>query len=135
MEDLGRRAGFALENARLYGETQSAVRLRDEFISIAGHELKTPLTSMSLQISGIRRAAASAARVDVDKLTRRVDAIDKQVGRLTALVDGLLDVQPRGRRPPAPEPGRGRPRRRRARGRGAVRGRARRRALRSSRWT
>jgi signal transduction histidine kinase len=92
MEDLGRRAGFALENARLYGETQSAVRLRDEFISIAGHELKTPLTSMSLQISGIRRAAASPARLDVDKLTRRVDAIDKQVGRLTELVDGLLDV-------------------------------------------
>jgi signal transduction histidine kinase len=92
MEDLGRRAGFALENARLYGETQSAVRLRDEFISIAGHELKTPLTSMSLQISGIRRAAASPARLDIEKLTRRVDAIDKQVGRLTELVDGLLDV-------------------------------------------
>ncbi len=92
MEDLGRRAGFALENARLYGETQSAVRLRDEFISIASHELKTPLTSMQLQISGIRRAAASPARLDVDKLARRVDAIDRQVGRLTELVDGLLDV-------------------------------------------
>ena len=92
MEELGRRAGFALENARLYGETQSAVRLRDEFISIASHELKTPLTSMQLQISGIRRAAASPARLDVDKLARRVDAIDKQVGRLTELVDGLLDV-------------------------------------------
>ncbi len=92
MEDLGRRAGFALENARLYGETQSAVRLRDEFISIASHELKTPLTSMQLQISGIRRAAASPARLDVEKLARRVDAIDRQVGRLTELVDGLLDV-------------------------------------------
>jgi signal transduction histidine kinase len=92
MEELGRRAGYALENARLYGETQSAVRLRDEFISIASHELKTPLTSMQLQISGIRRAAASPARLDVGKLARRVDAIDKQVGRLTELVDGLLDV-------------------------------------------
>ena len=92
MEELGRRAGFALENARLYGETQSAVRLRDEFISIASHELKTPLTSMQLQISGIRRAAESAAPLDIAKLARRVEVIDKQLVRLTELVDGLLDV-------------------------------------------
>jgi signal transduction histidine kinase len=92
MEELGRRAGLALENARLYRETQSAVRLRDEFISIASHELKTPLTSMQLQISGIRRSAESPARLDPVKLARRVEVIDKQVGRLTELVDGLLDV-------------------------------------------
>jgi signal transduction histidine kinase len=92
MEELGRRAGFALENARLYSETQSAVRLRDEFISIASHELKTPLTSMQLQISGIRRAALTPGRLDPTKLAHRVDVIDRQVVRLTGLVDSLLDV-------------------------------------------
>jgi signal transduction histidine kinase len=94
MEDLGRRAGFALENARLYGETQSAVRLRDEFISIASHELKTPLTSLRLKVDGILRVVANAASAPIDlaKLTARVHGVDRQLGRLTELVDALLDV-------------------------------------------
>ncbi|MGZ3443177.1 MAG: GAF domain-containing protein, partial [Polyangia bacterium] len=44
LEDLGRRAGLAVDNARLYREAQNAIKLRDEFLSIASHELKTPLT-------------------------------------------------------------------------------------------
>ena len=42
MRELGRRAGLAVENARLYNEARAAVKLRDEFLSIASHELKTP---------------------------------------------------------------------------------------------
>lgn len=91
MEELARRAGLAIENARLYDEARAAVRLRDEFLSIASHELKTPLTSLRLQVGGIRRAAGRGLVID-PKLASRVESLDKQVERLGELVDGLLDV-------------------------------------------
>jgi signal transduction histidine kinase len=94
MRELGRRAGLAVENARLYNEARAAVKLRDEFLSIASHELKTPLTSLRLKVDGILRITAKAERsaADLAKLAARVQGVDKQVGRLTELVDALLDV-------------------------------------------
>jgi signal transduction histidine kinase len=94
MRELGRRAGLAVENARLYNEARAAVKLRDEFLSIASHELKTPLTSLRLKVDGILRVAAKADKgaIDVGKLATRVQGVDKQLSRLTELVDALLDV-------------------------------------------
>jgi signal transduction histidine kinase len=94
MRELGRRAGLAVENARLYNEARAAVKLRDEFLSIASHELKTPLTSLRLKVDGILRVAAKAGEgpMDLAKLATRVQGVDKQLGRLTELVDALLDV-------------------------------------------
>src|SRR5205823_4283903 len=91
MEELGRRAGIAVENARLYRDAQEAVRLRDEFLAIASHELKTPLTSMQLQVSGVQRSFVKQP-LNLEKLKSRLDVIDQQVRRLNALIDGLLDV-------------------------------------------
>jgi GAF domain-containing protein len=45
-EELSIRAGLAINNALLYRTAQEAIQLRDDFISIASHELKTPVTSM-----------------------------------------------------------------------------------------
>jgi signal transduction histidine kinase len=94
MQELGRRAGLAIENARLYDEARGAVKLRDEFLSIASHELKTPLTSLRLKVDAILRSTARAASepIDVPKLSARVQSVDKQLDRLTELVDALLDV-------------------------------------------
>ena len=91
MEEVGRRAGVAVENARLYRATRESVRARDEFLSIASHELKTPLTSLQLQVSGLRRNL-SRAPLPPERLAAKVATIDHQVERLGKLVENPLDV-------------------------------------------
>lgn len=88
--ELADRAMLALENADLYSRTQKAVQLRDEFLSVASHELKTPLTTLTLQLSSVLRTAANqeTATVSVAQLKK----IDRQMGRMTELVTRLLDV-------------------------------------------
>jgi signal transduction histidine kinase len=88
-EELARRVAVALENASLYRDAQAAVRLRDEFLSVASHELKTPLTSLKLQHGLIDRALGAESR---EKMGPRLSTAMRQVHRLTALVDSLLDV-------------------------------------------
>ena len=91
-EELGRRAGLALENARLYRAALDAVKLRDDFLSVAGHELKTPLTALTLQVASLQRAYAAdrspAPAEAVQKLTR----IASTGARLERLIAELLDV-------------------------------------------
>src|SRR5918911_419020 len=45
-EDLARRAAVAVDNARLYHDAHEAIQVRDEFLSSASHDLKTPLVSV-----------------------------------------------------------------------------------------
>jgi PAS domain S-box-containing protein len=94
MEELGRRAGSAVENARLYQETQRAVHLRDEFLAVASHELKTPLTSLQLQVEGLLRTLArqKPEAMTPERLLARASTVDRQLQRLGKLVNGLLDV-------------------------------------------
>lgn len=73
---------------------RDALYARDEFLSIASHELKTPLTSLRLQAQmfkrGIMKEDPSIYRPQ--KLEGLVNLLDKQVSRLNRLVDDMLDV-------------------------------------------
>ncbi len=74
-------------------ELQQAVRARDEFLSIASHELKTPLTSLMLQVQGVRRGLEKRPdELSVERLLPRVLVIERQAERLARLVNDLLDV-------------------------------------------
>ena len=94
-EELGRRAALALENSRLYRLSQEAIELRNDFLSIASHELNTPITSLKLQLQ-MTKKTLNSGRDDqdfpIDKFKRSVDASVKQVDRLINLVQVLLDV-------------------------------------------
>jgi signal transduction histidine kinase/CHASE1-domain containing sensor protein len=88
-EDLARLVVAAIDTGRLYRRAQESLRLRDEFLSIASHELKTPLTSLTLQSESLR---ASAAKSTPESVARKADAIRRNVDRLSRLVDTLLDL-------------------------------------------
>jgi signal transduction histidine kinase len=45
-EDLGRRAGLAVDNARLITELEKALEAGDEFLGLMSHELRTPITTI-----------------------------------------------------------------------------------------
>lgn len=70
------------------------VRLRDEFISIASHELKTPITSLKLQTQMIERDLKKNPQITYtsEKLAEFVGLFNRQVGRLTELIETMLDV-------------------------------------------
>ena len=88
-QDLARRASIALENAQLYGEAQAAIQLRDDFLSIASHELNTPLANLALMVDGL----SSGLLDDTSGASSRaVEVIARQTRRLKRLVDDLLDV-------------------------------------------
>ena len=93
-EELGRRAGIAIDNSMLFEATEQAVRTRDEFVSIASHELKTPLTSLKLQAQIKSRdiKKGDLKRFAPDKLPKLIADDEKQINRLIRLVDDMLDV-------------------------------------------
>ena len=93
-EDLARRCATAVDNARLYHEAQDAVRARDEFLSIASHELKTPLTSLGLQVQILQRAVRSSVdgKLSASMVQGKLASADRQVRHLSQLTDRLLDI-------------------------------------------
>jgi signal transduction histidine kinase len=71
-----------------------ATRMRDEFISIASHELKTPLTSLKLQTQINQRLlmGGGEAAYKPERMNRLVETTARQVDRLSSLVEDMLDI-------------------------------------------
>jgi PAS domain S-box-containing protein len=82
------------ERVRLLQETQAAVRVRDEFLSVATHELKTPLTPLQLRLTSLKEAASQEPQgmISAARVIRDTEIAQRQVRRLANLVEGLLDV-------------------------------------------
>ena len=83
-----------------YEQLKELDRMKSQFLSIASHELKTPITAMSgfLQVA-LRRmrrlsdgAAAGAMAEGLRGITEQLEVVYRQTGKLARLVDELLDV-------------------------------------------
>src|SRR5439155_360876 len=91
VEPLAVRAAVALDNARLYraaeaarAEAEEANRVKDEFLSVVSHELKTPLAST---LGWLR-----VARTGKGNQARAFDTMERSMRAQAKLIEDLLDV-------------------------------------------
>jgi len=91
IEDLAYRIAMSVDNARLYQQTQTAIRERDQFLSVVAHELKTPLTSM-LGYSRLLAHRANPASPLTDREQRALHVIATQTNCFKELIETLLDL-------------------------------------------
>lgn len=71
---------------------EEAIRVRDEFLSIASHELRTPLASMRLVVQVLRAGFERGTAVTPEIGTKLLESIERQTDRLSRLTTDLLDV-------------------------------------------
>lgn len=94
---LARQCAQAFERSRLYAAeqqarsaAQEAVHLRDAFLSIASHELKTPVTALLGYVELLQRRVLQNGAPERD--LRSIQIIHDQAWRLTNLIGSLLDI-------------------------------------------
>ncbi|CAM3751657.1 PAS domain S-box protein [Sphingobacterium prati] len=84
---IATQTSTALQNAKLYEKIQFLNKKKDEFVGLASHELKTPITSLVgfLQLLSMRMQTGDINKPIVDKAL-------KQSNRLSILIDDMLNV-------------------------------------------
>lgn len=74
-------------------EAENAIHGRDEFISIASHELKSPITAIKMKLQLlIRQIEKNMGNLDMQKLMNSMEKMDKEADRLVVLINRLLDI-------------------------------------------
>jgi len=91
-QEVARRAAIAIDNARLYRATQTAVTMRDEFLAVASHELRTPMTSLVLSLQTLERSLRLDDALDQRATDRAMSRALLAGGRLSRLIQDLLEV-------------------------------------------
>ncbi len=94
IEELANRAAAAVDKARLYLEAQKALRTRDEFLSVASHELKTPLTSILLNIQAVIKKIqkTESDSPEIREIIKMLELSSRQSHRMARLINDLLNV-------------------------------------------
>lgn len=85
--ELTHRAAMAVDNARLYQEAQEASRMKDEFLAIISHELRTPINSVLAWAQMLKTRKLNEAKTNI-----ALDTIERNAKAQTQLIEDLLDV-------------------------------------------
>jgi PAS domain S-box-containing protein len=95
---LGELGAQAIDRARLYeseqaarADAEAAVHAQEEFLSIAAHELRTPVAAIKATAQLAERAIRRGS-LDPERTTRHLQSIARSSDRLGALIEDLLDV-------------------------------------------
>lgn len=84
-------AGLEIRIQQKTAQLEEALRARDEFLSIASHELKTPVTGLKMQVQ-LTKMRLNKGVVDIEKQIQALTSAEAQIDRLTRLIDDLLDI-------------------------------------------
>lgn len=85
--ELAARASLAIDNARLYLESQQAVRAREEVLAIVSHDLRNPLNAVTLGASLLQMSETLG-----EEDREQIDTIEVSAKRMNRLIADLLDV-------------------------------------------
>jgi signal transduction histidine kinase/DNA-binding NarL/FixJ family response regulator len=87
-EEVARRTAVAIDNALLHAAVQRALDARDEMLAVVSHDLRNPLSLLSLTLRLIRGSVEKGTLPALDLIARGSRAI----GRMERLINDLLDV-------------------------------------------
>ncbi len=87
VKELGRRAGMAVDNARLYEESQQARRTREEVLAIVSHDLRSPLGAIDLGATNLLHEYGA-----VPRSRKQLEVIRRSADRMAHLINDLLDM-------------------------------------------
>lgn len=86
--EVARRTAVAVDNAMLYRATERALRTRDEMLAVVSHDLRNPLSVMTLTLRAVQRSTELGVAPRQELVSRGLRAVT----RMDRLINDLLDV-------------------------------------------
>jgi signal transduction histidine kinase/PAS domain-containing protein len=89
-EEIGRRAGVALENAQLYEQARRAIEARQKVLAVVSHDLRNPLTAIDMNATLLLRKCPPGK--EGERARQPVQRIIDSAQRMAGLIKDLLDT-------------------------------------------
>ena len=88
-EELGRRMAAGIDNAQLYAEAQRAIRMREDILAIVSHDLRSPLSSISLNADQLLR---KPEKLSAERVMKNAHATRRATQTMSRMIGDLLDM-------------------------------------------
>jgi PAS domain S-box-containing protein len=90
IEDVANRAAMAIDNTRLYRQTERSVKLREQLVAVVSHDLRNPLTAIGTASATLKRIPDLGEKTPL--IHRQADIIGRSMERMNRLMSDLLDA-------------------------------------------